>query len=107
MISALCRMKTLLGPVHEFHSIFDEEPSWFSAPDALTKLLQREGGEGGWVGGPRGRQPHNCHDVNEPLLLALQKERTSTLPLGAGLSASAATVSALDVAMSENGPLLW
>ena len=28
---------------------------------------------------PGGRQPRNRHDVNDPLLLALQKERTSNL----------------------------
>ena len=28
---------------------------------------------------PGGRQPRNRHDVNDPLLLALQKELTSNL----------------------------
>ena len=37
-----------------------------------------------------GRQPHTRHDVNDPLLLAHQKQRTSNPPLSAGLFAAAA-----------------
>ena len=50
---------------------------------------------------PGGRQSRNRHDVNDPLLLALQKGEQP--PVGAGLSVAAATVST--VGAEKNGML--
>ena len=55
--------------------------------------------------GSGGRQPRIRHDVNDPLLLAPQKERTNNPSVGAGLFAAAAIVSTLEAATSENWPL--
>ena len=101
MVSAPDALTKLLGPVHECHCVIlgglccEPESQNMVGPVTNIWTLRSSGsrGEERVAGGAsrtarlqylsalqaRGRQPRNRHDVDDPLLLAPQKERTSNL----------------------------